>query len=105
MILICKGHELMLNIQAFEFLRMKLCHGVLVATITKKRKRTRWIFLERKKNKGMEDPYILAIPGGMVKADITISASEDLFNEFRMKDEDELRGYLLSYIELIKIEE
>lgn len=53
----------------------------------------------------MEDPYILAIPGGMVKAGITISASEDLFNEFRMKDEDELRGYLLSYIELIKIEE
>jgi len=59
------------------------------------------IFLEKEKDKEMEEPHILAIPGGMVKTNITVSMSGDLFNEFRMKDEEELREYLLSYAELI----
>ncbi len=59
------------------------------------------MFLEREKHKEMEEPYILAFPGGMVKTNITVSTSGELFNEFRMKDKEELREYLLSYAELI----
>lgn len=59
------------------------------------------IFLERKKGSKLDDPYILAIPGGMVKSEIHISKSGMFFNEFRMKDEAELREYLLAYADLM----
>ncbi|MEY8737174.1 hypothetical protein AB9M75_08130 [Lactobacillus sp. AN1001] len=59
------------------------------------------LFLERGKSTGMEKAHILAVPGGMVKTGIAIFTSGDLFNEFRMEDEEELREYLLSYAELI----
>lgn len=59
------------------------------------------VFLEREKGSKLDNPYILAIPGGMAKSEIHISKSGMFFNEFRMKDESELREYLLAYADLV----
>lgn len=60
------------------------------------------IFLEREPKKELDKPYIVAIPGGMVKGTIYISKKGPIFQDFQMANEVELREYLLTYANILQ---
>lgn len=59
------------------------------------------LYLEREKGSKLDNPYILAIPGGMAKSEIHISKSGMFLMNSEWKMNLNWREYLLAYADLV----